>query len=272
MDYEYQHPSYVSSFATTASTSAPESSSRRKSSYHTPKTPPAVPHHPYQQYNYQEQQYHDQYQQSRQYSQHRPQDHQYQEQQHIHHQNQYQEDVYMDIDPATVPSTQPSKQRPASLHKVPNREFDSYSPPPIMTAPIYSSDYVGFQGQAASQGENNNGYNHSVANGTSGTTAYEPHQQSYPPQLYQQQQQQPQQYYYEQYSTATSGHTVPALVDPGLPAQRGSITQRPVSQYYQDLPTTPILTVTPRSKRPKSLAAHEFVVGRLPARVQKTMY
>ncbi|KAF9178943.1 hypothetical protein BGZ50_007356 [Haplosporangium sp. Z 11] len=275
MDYEYQHPSYVP-FATTASTSAPESSSRRKSSYHTPKTPPAVPYHPYQQYNYQEQQYHDQYQQSRRYSQHHPQNHQYQEQQHIHHQDQYQEDVYMDVDPATVPSsnhTQPSKQRSASLRKVPNREFDSYSPLPIMTAPIYnstklmssplspSSDYVGFQGQATSQGENNYGYNHSVTNGASDTVAYEPHQQPYPPQLYQQQQQQQQQYYYEQYSTAGSGHAIPALVDPGVSAQRGSIIQRPMSQYYQDLPTTPILTVTPRSKRPKSLAAHEFMVG-----------
>ncbi|KAG0371806.1 hypothetical protein BGX24_001148, partial [Mortierella sp. AD032] len=84
-------------------------------------------------------------------------------------------------------------------------------------------------------------------------------QQQYPQHHQQQQQQQQhqqrqQQHTFHQYSTATSGSGVPALTN------EIGFSHRPASQYYQDLPATPALTVTPRSKRPKSLAAHDFVV------------
>ncbi|KAF9536652.1 hypothetical protein BGW38_010140, partial [Lunasporangiospora selenospora] len=47
--------------------------------------------------------------------------------------------------------------------------------------------------------------------------------------------------------------------------QQGHSPQRPVSLFYQDLPSAPALTVTPRSKRPKSLAAHDFMVAGITA-------
>lgn len=44
------------------------------------------------------------------------------------------------------------------------------------------------------------------------------------------------------------------------PASKSRSSRRSKSQYYED-PSTPVLTVTPRKKRPKSLAAQDFAIG-----------
>ncbi|KAF9916566.1 hypothetical protein FBU30_001285, partial [Linnemannia zychae] len=78
-------------------------------------------------------------------------------------------------------------------------------------------------------------------------------QQQYHPSSLQQHQQQ--QSTVIQYSTATSGSGVPILTN------EIGFGHQPTNLYYQDLPTTmPVQTVTPRSKRPKSLSAHDFMV------------
>ncbi|KAF9096617.1 hypothetical protein BGX23_010793 [Mortierella sp. AD031] len=216
-------------------------------------------------------------------------------------------DSRLDLDSAGSQQQQQllsSKPRPPPLRKIPVREFDAYSPPPIMTAPINgSSKFVppspppyasppttggGLSRNSYYSGDINQYYQ---SPGPTTTTTAE---------------QQQQQYYNGGGSTAVVGATA------SIPRARGERDRetvasqghrsRPVSQYQQDpissspplfvntptqhLPshhinnnssnsnsnnggpaaaassttTTPTLTVTPKSRRPKSLAAHEFGV------------
>ncbi|KAF9932546.1 hypothetical protein BGZ67_004694 [Mortierella alpina] len=264
MEYEYQYQH--GSFAATASTSAPEASSRRKSSYLTPKTPPPVPSYPSQQHLYQQHyagpHYEDPY----------PQQQQQHQQQHQHsvqpssQQHYHENTAYMDLDTtSSSQGLQPSRQKPAPLRKVSNGDFDLFSQPPIMTAPGYgTTQFVSSSQQhispppyyATAHMPNQEIYNYNSGDkgGDAGDMSFvqqEPQQQLQQQHEQQHQQQQQQHHHHhasqhQQYYFATSD------------MQRGT---QPVSQYYQDLPAAPVLTVTPRSKRPKSLAAHDFVVG-----------
>ncbi|KAF9274494.1 hypothetical protein BGZ68_000632, partial [Mortierella alpina] len=270
MEYEYQYQH--GSFAATASTSAPEASSRRKSSYLTPKTPPPVPSYHSQQHLYQQQQYagphyEDPYPQHQQQQQHQ---HSVQapSQQHYHDNT-----AYMDLDTTSSPQgLQPSRQKPAPLRKVSNGEFDQFSQPPIMAAPVYgTTKFLSSQQQlspppyhatAKMPNQEIYGYSNGDKSGDAGDMSFvlqEPQQQLQQQQQhqYQQQQQQQQQVQQQQqHHHHPSQHQQYYFTTSEM--QRGT---QPASQYYQDLPAAPVLTVTPRSKRPKSLAAHDFVVG-----------
>ncbi|KAG0198414.1 hypothetical protein BGX28_008176 [Mortierella sp. GBA30] len=235
MEYEYQYQH--GSFAATASTSAPETSSRRKSSYLT-KSPPPVPSYPSQhlyQQSYRDQCYEDRFPQQHQRNAQPPPDQYYHE-----------GPTYMELDGGSFSSgqaPQPSRQKPPPLRKAPNRELDQFSTPPIMTAPVYGTTKVVSSqfspppyyttAQMSSQEIYSFGNADKGANGGDMSL------------VHQEPQQQPLQQHQHHYYGTSDIH-------------RGT---QPVSQYYQDLPATPLLTVTPRSKRPKSLAAHEFTIG-----------
>ncbi|KAG0203355.1 hypothetical protein BGX28_004352 [Mortierella sp. GBA30] len=192
---------------------------------------------------------------------------------------------------------QPLKPRPPPLRKIPVREFDAYSPPPIMTAPIYgSSKFVASlpssfpstttnindgrsSGYNISQDNGGNGNGNNGTNGTDGSL-----------------QQNDQHFYQDQTNNdyfSWRSTTVPTMPrgtgdrerecerereregeGGGEGAPQGS-RSRPVSQYQHEptslsIPSTPssssyispaaMLTVTPKTRRPKSLAVHEFGV------------
>ncbi|KAF9943595.1 hypothetical protein BGZ70_005730, partial [Mortierella alpina] len=231
-------------------------------------TPPPVPSYPSQQHLYYEDPY-------PQHPQQHPQQHQHQ---HLHQHNvqppsqQYYHEntAYMDLDTTSSPQgLQPSRQKPAPLRKVSNGEFDQFSQPPIMTAPVYgTAKFVSSQQQlspppyyATAQIPNQEiyRYGNDDKGGDAGDMSFV---QQEPQQLLQQQQQQQHQHQHQQqqlqqHQLHPSGqHQQYYFTTSDM--QRGT---QPMSQYYQDLPTAPVLTVTPRSKRPKSLAAHDFVVG-----------
>ncbi|KAK3826358.1 MAG: hypothetical protein JOS17DRAFT_259730 [Linnemannia elongata] len=242
-----------------------------------------------------------------------PQQHQVLQQQQQQQQQQYhqqQHDSRLDLDSATTQQhLLSSKPRPPPLRKIPVREFDAYSPPPIMTAPINgSSKFVppspppyasppttsGHSRNSYYSGDNNNSNQYYQSSGPTPTTTTTEQQ-------YQQQQ------YYNGGATGAMGSIPRARGGGGgggggggerdREAASQGHRSRPVSQYQQDpvsssppmfvnntpthLPsypvsnsnnnsssgnsglsssTTPSLTVTPKSRRPKSLAAHEFGV------------
>ncbi|KAI1300715.1 hypothetical protein EDD11_006027 [Mortierella claussenii] len=206
---------------------------------------------------------------------------------------------------------QSSKPRPPPLRKIPVRDFESYSPPPIMTAPIYgSSKFTSsspppyFSPSTSGNVNNNSGGRSSSTHQTDYIHSYNGQDSFYFSPEYFQQQSQQQQHQHQQThnSIATGGNGIPAVPratggasgggasadrdrdrdcdrerDGGLQPQQQQQQQhhgsrsRPVSQYQQDLSSTsfvsspnnstmPPLTGTPKSRRPKSLAAHEYGV------------
>ncbi|KAG0351742.1 hypothetical protein BG005_008773, partial [Podila minutissima] len=68
------------------------------------------------------------------------------------------------------------------------------------------------------------------------------------------------------HSSYTFSQSQDNLFSYGEPVQRSNSkaskssrsSRRSKSQYFEDTPSTPVLTVTPRKKRPKSLAAQDF--------------
>ncbi|OAQ34450.1 hypothetical protein K457DRAFT_14289 [Linnemannia elongata AG-77] len=196
-------------------------------------------------------------------------------------------------------TAQPSRQKPSPSRKIPpTTDFIPLSPSSLMTAPAYGSSTFAssprspptfhvnaFEQQAPQPSQTINAYDHhstytfSQENVQGDSMTFAPSQytfqlprQTQPQQNQhdqlqqyeqqreqqqqyheqQQQQQQQQQHTFHQYSTATSGSGIPALTN------EIGFSHRPASQYY--LPAAPALTVTPRSKRPKSLSAHDFAV------------
>ncbi|KAF9141197.1 hypothetical protein BGX30_005303, partial [Mortierella sp. GBA39] len=136
-----------------------------------------------------------------------------------------------------------------------------------MTAPAYDSSTFAtsarspstfhvnaFEQQAPQPSQTTNAYNYhstytfSQEIGQGDSMTITPSQYTFQP-IHQTQPQQNQ--HEQQQHTATSGSGIPALTN------EIGFSHRPASQYY--LPAAPALTVTPRSKRPKSLSAHDFV-------------
>ncbi|KAF8937960.1 hypothetical protein BGZ47_008787 [Haplosporangium gracile] len=203
--------------------------------------------------------------------------------------------------PSTIPfstAAQPAKQKPPSLRKIPpTTDFTPLSLSSLITAPAYGSSTFApsprspptfhvnaFEQQVTHPSQDMNAYTYnstytfSQGTGQGDSTTFVPSQYTFQPlrqnqaqqnqheqqqyeqqqreyheQQQQQQQQQHQQHTFHQYSTATSGSGIPAL------ANEIGFSHRLASQYY--LPAAHALIVTPRSKRPKSLSAHDFVVG-----------
>ncbi|KAF9929187.1 hypothetical protein FBU30_001800 [Linnemannia zychae] len=212
-------------------------------------------------------------------------------------------DPRLDLD-STLAQQQQSltnKPRPPPLRKIPVREFDAYSPPPIMTAPINGTTKFAppspppYASPPTTSGHSRNSY-YSGDNGTN-SQYYATSGQSTNLIEQQQQQQHQQQQYYNGSATGATGSISRTRGE----RDRESVSQgqrsRPASQYQQyqqqdfvpsspplfvnntptHLPSQPgavnssgsnglqssatsNLTVTPKSRRPKSLATHEFGV------------
>ncbi|KAG0352378.1 hypothetical protein BG005_008167 [Podila minutissima] len=149
------------------------------------------------------------------------------------------------------------KPRPPPLRKMPVREFDAYSPPPIMTAPIYGSTrfeppspppYHNHNTEAAPHSHssfntftNTNNYGNSNGNNSNSNS----HHDHYYSELSPGPTDSFQSSGHQQYSTAIAGSGIPALT----PNEA-----RPLSQYHD--PAAPVS----KTRRPKSLA-HDFETG-----------
>ncbi|KAF9283676.1 hypothetical protein BGZ74_001871 [Mortierella antarctica] len=152
----------------------------------------------------------------------------------------------MDIDPSAYASNQ-LKQKPPSLRKISNEL--GFSPPPISTlvAPVYGSPTF-FSPTTQSFGD----FYQAEAN--------TPHLSQTNVNV------DPRQHRHSSYTFSQSQDN---LFSYGEPVQRSNSkaskssrsSRRSKSQYFEDPPSTSVLTVTPRKKRPKSLAAQDFTVG-----------
>ncbi|KAI7822325.1 hypothetical protein BC939DRAFT_477791 [Gamsiella multidivaricata] len=266
MDYEYQHQPYqatVSSFASAPNSASESAYSKRKSAYLPSTSPPPVPYYqqshqldPYQQQQHQsmylpQHQYHgqhnhqDPYQEQHNQFQSLQQEqlHQYEyQQQQSHRDSQYQEDINMDLDTATgtpLNLASSSKLKPSSLRTLGKREFNSISPPPIMTTPLYGSQkfasstqspppyYAGLPGQDTTAEMNTFNFNHTDVNQRQYQfLSYQPSDS----QGHERQQQK--QRYFQHYNTAPN-------------TRHNSFSHhQTASQYYQDLPVDSVLPQT----------------------------
>ncbi|KAF9988456.1 hypothetical protein BGZ80_007523 [Entomortierella chlamydospora] len=190
---------------------------------------------------------------------------------------------------------QQQKTKPPPLRKIPVREFESYSPPPIMTAPIYGSSKFSsispppFYSPLTNVTSGGGGNNINTTNGSPYNNDTNGHQNDYDyyrsyqnqdesyisssgqqQQLVTEESSQQRQQNYIGTATGTSGNSMPR--GDREREREGGYRSRPVSQYQTDpssltslsptsgIPVASTTTAIPTSKsrRPKSLATHEF--------------
>ncbi|KAF9313944.1 hypothetical protein BG003_004672 [Podila horticola] len=168
--------------------------------------------------------------------------------QHPHHQAQAPSlDYNMDIDPSVYASNTHLKQKPPPLRKISNEL--GFSAPPIsnLVAPVYGSPAF-FSPTTQSFGDFYQ-VEANMPHVSQTNVNVDPRQ--------------------HRHSSYTFSQSQDNLFSYGEPVQRSNSkaskssrgSRRSKSQYFEDVPSTPVLTVTPRKKRPKSLAAQDFTVG-----------
>ncbi|KAF9406171.1 hypothetical protein BGZ94_003218, partial [Podila epigama] len=199
----------------------------------------------------------------------------------------------MDIDSSTSASlhsapyiSQSSKQKPARLRKISNRELDSLSSCQIdsLGTSTYDLSPMFFSPTTVRHSQSFGDLYHAEI--ASQTQQQQNQQQLQEGQQHKQQQDPVQGHVAEftdryngtnrtshhRHSSYTFSHDHSRYHMPMDPSHYGkgpdvnNDTDSSASQYYRDLPSTPALTVAPRKKRPKSLAAHDFTVGACPTK------
>ncbi|KAF9109092.1 hypothetical protein BGX27_008019 [Mortierella sp. AM989] len=258
------------------------SSSRRKSLI-APKTTPLQQQQQQQQQQLQQQQLQQLHQLQQQQLQQQQQQLQLLQQTLIHQEKM--DSPRLDLDSSSFQEhhQQQPKAKPPPLRKIPVRDFESYSPPPIMTAPIYGSTKLApsspppyYPPQTNING-GNTAYNNGDTNGHQNDyyRSYQNQESSYISSTGQaavQDESQQRQQNYIGTATGGSGNSSISRGDRDREREGGPQGYRshPASQYQLDpsslasLPSnsTPASSsatmTTSKTRRPKSLATHEF--------------
>ncbi|KAF8967403.1 hypothetical protein BGZ46_000176 [Entomortierella lignicola] len=178
----------------------------------------------------------------------------------------------LDLDPSYEQQSSHSKSKPPPLRKIPVRDFESYSPPP-MTAPVYGS--TKFSSSSSSpplyypiQNGDTNGHQNEYYR------SYQDNNYISSPPAQSAATEQP----YFNTATGTNGNILPRGDHRDRERETGpqGYRSRPASQHQLDpsttfvpvspnsgvaTPTTSTTTIpTQKTRRPKSLATHEFTV------------